>query len=134
MSLDPITVWPQRYVLKCQPRKDLDENLGTLPDYSIYVGSSSGLTHRLCYHFTKDKGTLFTKRYEPEAVQSIDMRQLADVEECLRWEDELVIDKMMQLMSEYSHPEAWRCVAGGSWSKPDNLKLPEPLRRRLQSQ
>ena len=134
MSLDPITVWPQRYVLRCQARKDLDENLGTLPDYSLYVGSSSGLTHRLCYHFTDGKGTLFTKRFEPQAVESICMRRPADVQECLRWEDELVIQKMFQFMSKYTHPEAWRCVAGGSWSKPDNLKMPEPLRRRLQSQ
>ena len=49
MSLEPITVWAQRYILRCDPRTDLDENLGTLPDRSLYVGSSSGLTHRLCY-------------------------------------------------------------------------------------
>jgi hypothetical protein len=131
MSLEPITVWPQRYTLRCERRKDLDENQGTLPDHSLYVGSSSGLTHRLCYHFTPGCGTLFTKRYHPIAVHEIDMRRPRDVKECLAWEDDLVIQKMLEFMSTYTHPEAWRCIAGGSWSKPDNTRMPEPLRRRL---
>jgi len=91
------------------------------------------LSHRLCFHFTDGKGTLFTRRFKPESVDSIDMRQPTDVKECLRWEDELVIQKMFDFMSNYTHPEAWRCVAGGSWSKPDNTKMPDSLRRRLQA-
>ena len=131
MSLQPITVWPQRYTLLCDPRTDLDENLGTLPDHSLYVGSSSGLTHRLCYHFTAGCGTLFTRRFQPIAVQDIDMRRPQSVQECLAWEDELVIQKMFEFQTMYTHPQAWRCAAGGSWSKPDNTRMPEPLRRRL---
>jgi hypothetical protein len=133
MSLEPITVWPQRYILRCDRRKDLDENLGTLPDHSLYVGSSCGLTHRLCYHFTPGCGTLFTKRFQPAAVESIDMRKSQTVQECLAWEDELVIQRMFEFMNMYTHPEAWRCVAGGSWSKPDNARMPEPLRIRLRT-
>jgi hypothetical protein len=72
MSLDPICVWPQRYVLKCARRNDLDENLGTLPDHSIYIGSSSGISHRLCFHFTPNCGTLFTKKFPPECVIGLD--------------------------------------------------------------
>jgi hypothetical protein len=131
MSLDPIMVWPSRYVLKCARRTDLDENLGTLPDHSIYIGSSSGISHRLCYHFTPNCGTLFTKKFPPECVIGLDMRKPTDVRQCLRWEDELVIEKMFEVMNTFTHPEAWRCVAGGSWSKPANRKMPEPLKRKL---
>ena len=133
MSLDPICVWPQRYVLKCARRNDLDENLGTLPDHSIYIGSSSGISHRLCYHFTPNCGTLFTKKFPPECVIGLDMRKPTDVRQCLRWEDELVIEKMFEVMNTFTHPEAWRFIAGGSWSKPANRKMPEPLRQRLHS-
>ena len=100
MSLEPITVFPQRYILRCERRTDLDENLGTLPDHSLYVGSSSGLTHRLCYHFTAGCGTLFTKRYHPVAVHAIDMRRPRDVKACLAWEDEIVIQKMFEFMNQ----------------------------------
>eukprot|EP01047_Picozoa_sp_COSAG01_P055991 COSAG01_NODE_6295_length_3750_cov_2.499863_2_plen_207_part_00 len=131
MSLEPITVWPQRYILRCERRKDLDENQGTLPDHSLYVGSSSGLTHRLCFHFTAGCGTLFTKRYHPVAVHAIDIRRPQNIKACLAWEDELVIQKMFEFMTTYTHPHCWRCCAGGSWSKPDNTRMPEPLRRRL---
>ena len=133
MSLEPITVWPERYILRCDRRKDLDENLGTLPDHSLYVGSSCSLTHRLCYHFTPGCGTLFTKRFQPAAVESIDMRKPQTVQECLAWEDELVIQRMFEFMSQYTHPQAWRAIAGGSWSKPDNTKMPRPLMERLQA-
>jgi hypothetical protein len=34
MSLDPLTIWPQRYTLRCERRADLDETLGSLPDHS----------------------------------------------------------------------------------------------------
>jgi hypothetical protein len=131
MSLEPITVWPQRYILRCERRRDLDENQGTLPDHSLYVGSSSGLTHRLCYHFTAGCGTLFTKRFNPIAVHEIDMRRPQNIKACLAWEDEIVIQKMFEFMTTYTHPDSWRCCAGGSWSKPDNTRIPEPLRRRL---
>ena len=133
MSLDPITVWPSRYILRCDRRRDLDENLGTLPDHSLYVGSSSGLTHRLCYHFTPGLGTLFTKRFNPVAVHAIDMRRPQNIKACLAWEDALVIQKMLEFMNTYTHPEAWRCIAGGSWAKPDNCRMPRPLMERLQA-
>jgi hypothetical protein len=131
MSLDPITVWPQRYELKCARRTDLDETQGTLPDHSIYIGSSSGISHRLCYHFTANCGSQFTKQFPPESVIGLDMRRPNDVRECLRWEDEIVIERMKMFMEKYTHPQAWRCVAGGSWSKPQNRKMPEPLRHWL---
>jgi predicted GIY-YIG superfamily endonuclease len=131
MSLDPITVWPQRYELKCARRTDLDETQGTLPDHSIYIGSSSGISHRLCYHFTPNCGSQFTKQFNPQSVIGLDMRRPNDVRECLRWEDEIVIERMKMFMETYTHPQAWRCIAGGSWSKPHNRKMPEPLRQWL---
>jgi hypothetical protein len=131
MSLEPITVWPERYILRCERRRDLDENQGTLPDHSLYVGSSSGLTHRLCYHFTAGCGTLFTKRFNPIAVHEIDMRRPQNIKACLAWEDEIVIQKMFEFMTTYTHPQAWRCCAGGSWAKPDNTRMPRPLMERL---
>jgi hypothetical protein len=131
MSLDPLTIWPQRYTLRCERRADLDETLGSLPDHSVYIGSSSNLTNRMCFHFTNGSGTLFTKRYRPLSVEAIDMRRPRHVQECLAWEDEIVIEKMFHYMSTYTHPHCWRCCAGGSWSKPDNTRMPEPLRRRL---
>jgi hypothetical protein len=94
MSLDPLTIWPQRYTLRCERRTDLDETLGSLPDHSVYIGSSSNLTNRMCFHFTNGSGTLFTKRYRPLSVEAIDMRRPRHVQECLAWEDQLVIQRM----------------------------------------
>ena len=34
MSLDTMQLWPFRYTLRCQKRCDLDENQGTLPEFS----------------------------------------------------------------------------------------------------
>jgi hypothetical protein len=72
MSLDPLTIWPQRYVLRCERRADLDEKLGSLPDHSLYIGSSSNLTNCVCFHFTHMSGTQFTKRYRPIAIVATD--------------------------------------------------------------
>ena len=41
MSLDTMSLWPFRYTLKCERRADLDESLGTLPNHSLYIGSSN---------------------------------------------------------------------------------------------
>lgn len=131
MSLEPLTVWPQRYVLRCAKRTDLDETLGTLPDHSIYVGSSANLTARLCFHFARESGTQFTKYHAPQEVLLVDARRPRSARECLAWEDELVVDRMFDYMNTYTHPQAWRAVAGGSWSKPDNVRMPELLRVRL---
>ena len=46
-------------------------------------------------------------------------------------EDTMTIDRMERVMQEYTHPDAWRCVAGGSWSRPDNRSMPMALRHRL---
>ena len=48
-------------------------------------------------------------------------------------EDEMVVEKMFKVMSEYTHPQAWRCVAGGSWAKPDSTTMPWKLREKLQA-
>ena len=117
--------------LKCARRNDLDETQGSLPDHSIYIGSSSGISHRLCYHFTPNCGSQFTKQFPPASVIGLDMRRPNDVRQCLRWEDEIVIERMKEYMETYTHPQAWRAVAGGSWSKPHNRKMPEPLRHWL---
>ena len=34
----------------------------------------------------------------------------------------MVLDAMAKMMEQYTHPEAWRCVGGGSWSKPSNTR------------
>jgi hypothetical protein len=43
----------------------------------------------------------------------------------------MVIETMKEFMEKYTNPQAWRGVAGGSWSKPHNRKMPEPVRRWL---
>ena len=132
MSLDTMQLWPFRYVLRCQPRTDLDSSLGTLPDHSLYIGSSNSLNNRLCFHFqSNEHGTMWTKTFQPLAVEQLCVKRPTGTKECLRWEDEMVIDAMAIIMWQYTHPEAWRCVGGGSWSKPTNKCMPAPLRRRL---
>jgi hypothetical protein len=97
------------------------------------------VTSAICGHgtrppsFSPGLGTLFTRRFNPVAVHAIDMRRPRNVKACLAWEDDLVIQKMFEFMSTYTHPEAWRCIAGGSWAKPDNCRMPEPLRQRLEA-
>jgi hypothetical protein len=88
---------------------------------------------RLCYHFTPNCGSQFTKQFSPQSVIGLDMRRPNDVRECLRWEDALVIETMKEFMEKYTNPQAFRCVAGGSWSKPHNRKMPEPVRRWFHS-
>eukprot|EP01047_Picozoa_sp_COSAG01_P047990 COSAG01_NODE_4633_length_4853_cov_6.538332_7_plen_149_part_00 len=61
------------------------------------------------------------------------MRRPRNVKACLAWEDAIVIEKMLEFMNTYTHPEAWRCIAGGSWAKPDNCRMPRPLMERLQA-
>ena len=132
MSLDTMQLWPFRYVLRCQPRTDLDTSLGSLPDHSLYIGSSNSTNNRLCFHFqSSEHGTQWTKTYQPIAVEQLCVRRPSGTKECLRWEDEMVIDAMARMMQEYTHPEAWRCVGGGSWSKPSNTRMPAPLQHRL---
>jgi hypothetical protein len=134
MSLDTMTLWPFRYTLKCDARDDLDPALGSLPDHSLYIGSSNNVSNRLCFHFQSDAhGTQFTKRFQPREVVGLCVRRPSGTRECLAWEDQLVVDQMFRFMQEYTHPEAWRCVAGGSWSKPSNSNMPWPLRIRLRT-
>ena len=72
MSLDTMTLWPFRYTVRCDARDDLDSSLGTLPDYSLYIGSSNNVSQRLCFHFQDDDhGTQFTKRFQPRAVDKL---------------------------------------------------------------
>jgi|EP01046_Picozoa_sp_COSAG06_P007527 hypothetical protein len=134
MSLDTMTLWPFRYHLRCQPRDDLDPSLGTLPDHSLYIGSSNNVSQRLCFHFQDDShGTQFTKRFQPLSVDKLCVQRPVGTKQCLSWEDEAVIEAMWEMMQAYTHPQAWRCVAGGSWSKPQGLQMPFPLRLRLKS-
>lgn len=127
-----MSLWPFRYTLKCERRADLDESLGTLPNHSLYIGSSNNVSNRLCYHFQSEHhGTQFTKRFQPICVEDLCVRRPRSTKECLAWEDDLVIEKMFQMMSEYTNPQAWRCVAGGSWARPDNTNVPWKLREKL---
>ena len=72
MSLDTMTLWPFWYTLRCQPRDDLDPSLGSLPDHSLYIGSSNNVSQRLCFHFQDDShGTQFTKRFQPLGVDKL---------------------------------------------------------------
>jgi hypothetical protein len=132
MSLDVMRLWPFRYTLQCQRRNDLDDKRGTLPQFSYYIGSTNNVSNRLCFHFQSDKhGSRFTKQFQPISVEHLCARQPRDTQECLRWEDEMVIEMQFSLMETYTHPEAWRCAAGGSWAKPDNIRMPVPLREKL---
>ena len=133
MSLDPLEIWAFRYKLKCapRPRMDLDENLGTLPDYTIYIGSSMNTQTRLCLHFTPGKGCRWTIAMPPSAVLSVDATKPTSTCNCLAMEDNDTIDCMFELMTTYTHPEAWRCCGGGSWARADNKRMPAPLRHKL---
>jgi predicted GIY-YIG superfamily endonuclease len=122
MSLDLITVWPQRYILRCERRKDLDQNQGTLPDHSLYVGSSSGLTHRLCYHFTPGLGTLFTRRFNPVAVHAIDMRRPQNIKACLAWQRQRRLQRQRQQQRRQLQQQHRRSCKSKSrsWSRSKN--------------
>ena len=61
------------------------------------------------------------------AAREIDIQQTESAKECLALEDKLVIDTMEKYTRDYTHPQAWRCIGGGSWAKPDNTRMPWPL-------
>ena len=130
MSLETVLVYPFRYALKCQPRDDLDENQGTLPDHTVYIGSSNNVSQRLCVH-AAGKGSGWTKKFAPLECISLDIERTDSAKECLAREDKIVIDTMETYMRKYTHPQAWRCVGGGSWAKADRTKMPWPLQLRL---
>ena len=133
MSLETVSVHPFRYALRCEARQDLDENQGTLPDHTVYIGSSNNISQRLCVHMV-GKGSGWTKKFAPSQCISLDIERTDSAKECLAREDKIVIDTMETYMREYTHPQAWRCVGGGSWSKPDNTRMPWPLQIRLRNQ
>ena len=65
---------------------------------------------------------------------SLDIQPTGSAKECLALEDKRVIDTMEKYMRNYTHPQAWRCVGGGSWAKADNTRMPYPLQQRLRDQ
>ena len=132
MSLDSMQLWPFRYTIMCEPRQFLDENLGTLPDHTLYIGSSNNVSQRLCYHFqSPNHGSQYTRRHQPISVVGLCVKRTRDAKACLALEDELVLQTMFEYCCKYSHPEVWKCVAGGSWSKVDAKYMPRPLQFRL---
>ena len=97
MSLDTMQIWPFRYVLRCQPRNDLDRELGTLPPdsymYMYYIGSTSHTQNGLCFHMqSSSSGTLWTKRFQPLSVEKLCVRRPSGTKQCLAWEDDMVIE------------------------------------------
>ena len=126
--------WPFRYTLRCQKRNDLDPTLGTLPDHSLYIGSSNNISARLCFHFqSDDHGSTFTRQFQPLAVEQLCVMRSRNTKECLKWEDEMVIENMYKFMQIFTHPQAWRAVAGGSWAKSNNTRMPFPLQQKLRT-
>ena len=133
MSLETVLVYPFRYALKCQPRDDLDLSLGSLPNHTVYIGSSNNISQRLCVH-AAGKGSGWTKRFAPLECIRLDIERTDSAKECLAREDNMVIDQMFRFMQEYTHPQAWRCVGGGSWAQADRTRMPWPLQLRLRDQ
>lgn len=133
-SLDSLHIWPFTYVLKCQPRTDLNPNLGSLPDHTLYVGSSMQIQHRICQHCA-GQASKFTREFPPMSVEKVLINRRESAKETLKIEDDETIDCMYSMMQQYTHPDVWKCVAGGSWSKHDLRRpMPWPLRNRLQQQ
>ena len=87
MSLDTMQLWPFRYALRCERRQDLDENQGTFPEFSYYIGSSNNISNRLCYHFQSERhGSQFTRRFQPISVEGLCVRRPRTTKECLAWD------------------------------------------------
>ena len=61
---------------------------------------------------------------------SLDFR--ATAAEVLAYENNKTLALMFEAMQLYTHPEAWRFVAGGSWCKPGlDQNMPAALQQML---
>ena len=90
------------------------------------------VSQRLCYHYqSPNHGSQYTRRHQPISVVGLCVKRTRDAKACLALEDELVLQTMFEYCCKYSHPEVWKCVAGGSWSKVDAKHMPRPLQFRL---
>ena len=133
-TLAPIETCCACYTLRCQPRTDLTSDEGTLPPLTRYVDSTHSLNHRIRQHQT-GIGSRFTRTHpvlEDNGVEAVNLDYRATSEQVLRYENDTTIELMYKFMEQYSHPQAWRCVASGSYCKFDlRQPMPAALRQRL---
>ena len=106
-SLQPLTLYPWVYVLRCKPRAGTDYP-------SFYAGATLNCHQRITQHFT-GCGARFTQAHPPIAVEALYVDVGDSDETVLQREQRITLELMRRHIAEHGE-EAWRSVAGGGYS------------------
>ena len=112
-TLQPLTLYPWVYVLRCKPRE------GTSYP-SFYVGATLNSHQRITQHFT-GSGARFTQAHPPIAVEALYVDVGDSDETVLQREQRITLELMRRHIAEHGE-EAWRSVAGGGYSMPHQMR------------
>ena len=111
-SLQPITLRPWVYVLRCAPREGTQY-------HSLYVGVSLDVHRRITQHFD-GRGSRFTQTHAPVAVEALHVDTGDSNTTALEREKSITLQLMRDHITEHGE-DAWRSVAGAGYSMPQNM-------------
>ena len=112
-TLQPITLRPWVYVLRCKPREGTEY-------HSLYVGVSLDIHRRVTQHFD-GRGARFTKQHPPVAVEALHVDTGDGNTTALEREAAITLELMRKHIAEHGE-DAWRSVAGAGYSMPHQMR------------
>ena len=111
-SLQPLTLHPWVYVLRCKPREGTNYP-------SLYVGATLNCHQRITQHFGGN-GARFTQIHPPIAVQALHVDVGDTGETVLQREQRITLQHMRDYITRYGE-DGWRSVAGAGYSMPHQM-------------
>ena len=112
-TLQPITLRPWIYVLRCKPREGTEY-------HSLYVGVSLDVHRRITQHFD-GRGSRFTQAHSPVAVEALHVDTGSSNATPLEREQAITLELMRAHIAEHGE-DAWRSVAGAGYSMPHQMR------------
>ena len=114
-TLQPITLRPWVYVLRCAPREGTEY-------HSLYIGVSLDVHRRITQHLI-GRGSRFTQAHSPVAVEALHVHTGDSNTTALEREKSITLELMRAHVEKHGE-DAWRSVAGAGWSMPHQMAGP----------